>query len=72
MRFLLGLVLGIALTIVGAFIYDARQTATTAGGQPMVNWDVVSRNWDAVTDRARVEIHHLSERARDQWNRHVG
>ena len=71
MRFLLGLVLGVALTIGGAFIYDARSAATTEG-QPMVNWQVVGRNWDAITERARVELERLAERARDQWNRHVG
>jgi hypothetical protein len=71
MRFLLGLILGVALTIGGAFIYDARSVATT-DGQPMVNWQVVSRNWDSFTDRARAELEHLAERARDQWNRHVG
>ena len=71
MRFLLGIVLGVTLTVGGAFIYDARNTATTEG-QPMVNWEVVGRNWDAVSHRARTELHRLSERAREQWNRHVG
>jgi hypothetical protein len=71
MRFIVGLVFGVLLTISGVYVYDAR-TAATAEGQPMVNWDVVSRNWNVVTDRARVELEHLGERARDEWNRRIG
>lgn len=71
MRVLFGMILGITLTVVGAYVYDARGAATTEQ-RPMVNWDVVSRNWDHVTDRARVELEGLSDRARSQWNRHLG
>jgi hypothetical protein len=58
MRMLLGMILGAALTIGGAFIYDnwtARQSAnaTVELSRPMVNWDVVDENWRFVRQRAR-------------------
>jgi hypothetical protein len=47
MRLILGMILGAALTIGGAYVSD---TATKSGpeARPMVNWDVVGRNADAV------------------------
>ncbi len=65
MRLLFGLVLGAALTIVAAYIYDSRNAVAADSGtaalqRPLVNWDVVSSKWRALTDRAR-----------DEWNRHV-
>ena len=50
---LLGIVIGVFLTIAGAYAYDSSSgratnglTATAADGQaPMVNWDVVGANW---------------------------
>ncbi|HZC56533.1 MAG TPA: hypothetical protein VE396_10895 [Xanthobacteraceae bacterium] len=50
---LLGFILGIAITIAGAFLYDTATgrvanglAPTAAGGQaPMVNWDVVTDDW---------------------------
>jgi hypothetical protein len=52
MRVLLGIILGVFLTIGFAYVYDAstirppEPTAQTSVEQrPMVNWDVVSRNW---------------------------
>lgn len=59
MRFLLGIIVGIGLTIGGAYLYDSMATpdastnATTA--RPMVNWDVVERNWQRATSRVRRE-----------------
>jgi hypothetical protein len=52
-RLLLGIILGVILTIAGAYTYDSSTgresnglSATAADGQaPMVNWDVVSANW---------------------------
>jgi hypothetical protein len=52
-RVLLGIILGVILTIAGAYAYDSSTgratnglTATAAGGKaPMVNWDVVSADW---------------------------
>jgi hypothetical protein len=66
MRVLLGIILGGILTIGGAYLYDshnalAAANATTDIRRPMVNWDVVSTNWQ-----------HLTERARAEWNRVAG
>ncbi len=67
MRLLLGMILGALLTIGGAYLYDSGTgnaaadvtTGTTvAASRPMVNWDVVSVKW-----------HALTEGARHQWNR---
>jgi len=62
MRLLLGIILGIGLTIGGAYIAD-RNAADTASidvtaSRPMVNWDVVGVKWNDLT-----------EGAKEQWNR---
>jgi hypothetical protein len=49
MRFLLGLILGCALTIGGAYVADVASAPST----PMVNWEVVAKNVGAVTALAR-------------------
>lgn len=46
MRLIFGIILGAALTIGGAYIYDTASKAPDA--RPMVNWDVVSKNTDSV------------------------
>ena len=66
MRLLLGLILGAFLTVGAAYVYDAHNAVaadknTAAAQRPLVNWDVVSTKWEL-----------LSERARAEWNRHVG
>jgi gas vesicle protein len=48
-RFILGIIVGCAITIAGAYVTDA--TAPAAG--KMVNWDVVAKHVDAVTALAR-------------------
>jgi hypothetical protein len=52
MRILLGLILGVFLTVGFAYVYDASTARpsdpaaqTSVEQRPMVNWDVVSRNW---------------------------
>ena len=60
MRALLGMILGAALTLGGAYLYDSTNAmrAATDGitaERPLVNWDVVSAKWDIVTARAREE-----------------
>ena len=51
MRLIVGIILGCALTVGGAYIAD---TVSTAGAKPvMVNWDVVAKNLDSVTTLAR-------------------
>jgi cytochrome c oxidase assembly factor CtaG len=59
MRVLIGIVLGVLLTVGGAYLYDshyaAAATNTTSLQRPMVNWDVVSNKWNRLTERARAE-----------------
>ncbi len=63
MRFLLGIIVGIGLTIGGAYLYDSR-TATDVSNaraaRPMVNWDVVDANWERATSRLRREWDRLA------------
>lgn len=64
MRLLFGIILGVALTIGGAYVYDwntagtASADITTTAARPMVNWDVVGVKW-----------HDLTTGARQQWDR---
>jgi hypothetical protein len=63
MRFLLGMIVGCALTIVTAYVIDNRANlvgAETATTQRMVNWDIVSENWQQFSDRMRGEWRRLS------------
>ena len=63
MRFLLGIIVGICLTIGGAYVYDSRATAdasSTTASRPMVNWDVVGTNWQRATSRVRKEWDRLA------------
>ena len=66
MRFLLGTIFGICLTIGGAYIYDSRGTADISStgaanaSRPMVNWDVVDTNWKRATSRMRREWDRLA------------
>jgi hypothetical protein len=61
MPVLLGVILGVFLTIAGAFAYDSSTgraanglPAAAAGGHaPMVNWDVVSDNWHGLQTNLR-------------------
>jgi len=48
MRLILGMILGAALTIGGAYVADTSK-APGAEQQRMVNWEVVSRNVDTLT-----------------------
>ena len=66
MRVLFGLILGAALTVGAAYIYDANNALAAANDQaartqPLVNWDVVGTKWNILTERARTE-----------WNRLIG
>ncbi|HYC16754.1 MAG TPA: hypothetical protein VEC94_06090 [Pseudolabrys sp.] len=59
MRVIFGILLGVILTVGGAYLYDSHYAATSANAtspdRPMVNWDVVSTNWNRLTERARAE-----------------
>ena len=66
MRVLLGIILGAALTVGGAYVYDSHNALATANApaamqQPLVNWNVVGTKWQ-----------HLNERARNEWARLAG
>jgi hypothetical protein len=50
MRFFFGLILGVALTLGGAYVVDMN---AGPGARPMVNWDVVAKNIDGVVALAR-------------------
>jgi hypothetical protein len=51
MRLILGMILGAALTVGVAYVSDTATKPNTPGAdaRPMVNWDVVGRNVDALT-----------------------
>ena len=59
MRLLLGMILGAALTVGGAYISDTvAKPPPGTEARPMVNWDVVGRNVDSFTAIVK-----------DGWNR---
>ena len=63
MRFLLGIIVGIGLTIGGAYLYDgwtAPSGSNATATRPMVNWDVVDANWGRATSRLRREWDRLA------------
>ena len=47
MRLLLGIILGAALTVGVAYVSDTTKSGPDV--RPMVNWDVVGKNVDALT-----------------------
>jgi hypothetical protein len=59
MRLILGIILGAAITVGGAYLVD--HSTASAAARPMVNWDVVAKNVDE-----------LSVFARDSWKRIAG
>jgi uncharacterized ferredoxin-like protein len=63
MRFLLGMIVGCALTIATVYVIDNRASivgAEATSTQRMVNWDIVSQNWHQFSDRVRGEWRRLS------------
>jgi hypothetical protein len=65
MRFLLGIIVGAVLTVLTAYIVDNRAAVvgvetTTKTTQKMVNWDIVSQNWQQFSDRVRGEWRRLT------------
>jgi hypothetical protein len=64
MRLIFGIILGVALTIGGAFILDTTRPTSGPDGaevKPMVNWDVVGEKFKGV-----------SAAAQDGWARLTG
>ena len=61
MQILLGMILEVLITVGAAFVYDSSTgrvanglTVASADGQaPMVNWDVVSHDWDGMKQQLR-------------------
>jgi len=51
MRLILGIIVGIALTVGGAYVTDTMSPPDA--GTKMVNWDVVAKNLNTVTSLAR-------------------
>jgi hypothetical protein len=80
MRFFLGVILGILLTVGGAYTYDSitsrsanappvNRNATVAYNQrPMVNWDVVSKDLDDL----RETLVEVGNRVQQEWKRLTG
>jgi hypothetical protein len=69
MRLLLGIVVGVILTIGFAYLYDASNSQpskaaaqTSVEQRPMVNWDVVDRNWQSLTTGVRNTWNKLAAR----------
>jgi hypothetical protein len=50
MRTFFGIILGVALTVGGAYVADSM---AGTGAERMVNWDVVSKNVDEVKNAVR-------------------
>ena len=51
MRLIFGMILGAALTIGGAYVSDTatKSPGTSVDARPMVNWDVVGKNFDSLS-----------------------
>ena len=66
MRVLFGIIIGVVLTVGGAYVYDSHNAlnatnASAVAQEPLVNWQTVTVKWQ-----------HLTERARSEWNRLAG
>ena len=61
MQILLGMILGALITVGAAFVYDSSTgraengstVASAEGHAPMVNWDLVSHDWDGMKQQLR-------------------
>jgi hypothetical protein len=61
MQILLGIILGVLITVGAAFVYDSSTgrvangltVASAEGRAPMVNLDVVSHDWDGMRQQLR-------------------
>jgi hypothetical protein len=68
MRVFLGMILGAVLLIAVVYISDSQTTSTVANGQnattsrTIVNWDVASADWHALTARAHEDWIKLSSK----------
>jgi hypothetical protein len=55
MRIVLGMILGVVLTIGIVYVHDTQFVGKAGIERQMVNWDVVGRNWNQLTARVRQE-----------------
>jgi hypothetical protein len=62
MRLVLGMLLGALLTVSAAWIYDSGRADQAGIQRQMVNWDVVSENWNAAKTRVQREWTQLTTR----------
>jgi hypothetical protein len=58
MRFFLGMVVGVLMTIAVAYLIDASssgpaESTAQVERKPMVNWDVVDKDWQSFTHGVR-------------------
>jgi hypothetical protein len=76
MRLVIGMILGVLLTVATAFVYDSISgrapnglTIASAEGRALVvNWDVVRHNWDSVKQR----LHDAALDLERGWKRIAG
>ena len=58
MRFLFGIIVGVALTIGGAWVIDHRNIGSLDG--KLVNWDQVDKGWTDVREAARFHLRRIT------------
>ncbi len=76
MPVLLGFILGVVVTIAGAYEYDSvtgradngLSTSSASGQAPMVNWNVVSDDWQNLQTTVRAKAENLEQTIK----RHTG
>ena len=78
MRVLLGMILGAVITVSGAYAYDVLtgrvvnvpDTAAnvTVDSRPLVNWDVVGKQWQSL----ETNIREMAQRVHEQWTKRSG
>jgi hypothetical protein len=60
MRFFLGMIFGALLLVAVAYIHDDHSSDAALQPRNMVNWNVVSENWQALKTRVQQEWAQLS------------
>lgn len=76
MRVLLGIILGVILTVAGAYLYDSAtgrvsnglDSAAADGQAPLVNWTIVSLHWNNLEHSVRATAANLER----SLKRHTG
>ncbi|HEX4408736.1 MAG TPA: hypothetical protein VH206_08190 [Xanthobacteraceae bacterium] len=74
MRGFFGFILGVIVTIAGAYVYDSQSgridhgLAATEGQAPMVNWNVVNDDWTNFQTNVRAKTEDLQRTLK----RHIG